>query len=447
LIAKSAGAASLAPARSQRWIWGPRADSQPMGILRGVIASPARSFFSGLLFYEGRSRVSQACRSRYILNQASRRFHRRSLAMAEVVGSGTETAPSRAGVFAVIIRVLVVLLAIAIVWLVATRLSVWVGGGRRQTTDDAYLESDVTPLAAHVSGYVQRVLVGDFETVRKGQALVELADADYRAQVAQAQAGLDEASAVLEVLSRQRVQQTANVDALRAALGAANATVHLNRLELERQRGLFAQGHYTPEQAVDQADAADKQAGAVQSQQRAQIIAAQRQLDTIDAQVLQAQAAVAQSRAALDLVKINLGYTRIVAPLDGVVGQRQVREGQYVSVGTQVIAHVALPNVWVVANYRETQMTRIRVGQAATIRVDAFPGLALTGHVQSWAPASGSRFSLLPPDNATGNFTKIVQRLSVKIVLDSASDQAVRALLRPGMSVVVTVDTASDSHS
>jgi membrane fusion protein, multidrug efflux system len=365
--------------------------------------------------------------------------------MADNVETPPPPAP-RARIAGIVVRVLVLAVAVAIVWVVAARLNRWVGGARYQTTDDAYLESDVTPLAAHVAGYVKRVLVGDFDTVRKGQSLVELVDSDYRAQVAQAQAAVDESQAELEVLSRQRAQQAANVDALRASLRAADATVHLNRLEVDRQRGLFAQGHYASKQAVDQADAADKQAGAAQSQQRAQIIAGQRQLDTIDAQLQQAQASVEQSRAALDLATINLGYTRITAPADGLVGLRQVREGQYVSPGTQLIAHVALPNVWVVANYRETQMTRIRTGQPATIKVDAFPGFKLTGHVQSWSPASGSRFALLPPDNATGNFTKIVQRLPVKITLDAASDTAVRALLRPGMSVVVTVDTAGDQH-
>jgi membrane fusion protein (multidrug efflux system) len=354
---------------------------------------------------------------------------------------------TRARVLGILVRVLVLVAAIAFIAIAATRYDAWTGSSRHQTTDDAYLESDVTPLAAHVSGYVQRVAVGDFDTVRKGQLLVELVDTDYRAQVAEAEAAADEASAALAVLARQRVQQTANIDALRAALGAANATARLNRAELGRQRGLFDQGHYASVQAVDQADAADKQAAAMQSQQQAQIVAAERQLDTIDAQTQEAQASLAQQRAAVDLARINLGYTHIAAPADGAVGLRQVREGQYVSIGTQVISHVALPNVWVIANYRETQMTRMRPGQPATIKIDAFPSLALKGHVQSWSPASGSRFSLLPPDNATGNFTKIVQRLPVKIVLDSASDDSIRALFRPGMSVIVTVDTAADSGS
>jgi membrane fusion protein (multidrug efflux system) len=357
--------------------------------------------------------------------------------------STSASAPRRVRLVGTVVRALVLILAIALVALVATRFNRWIGASRYQVTDDAYIESDVTPLAARVPGYVQRVAVGDFEAVRKGQLLVELVDTDYRAQVAQAEAAVEAAKAALEVLSRQRAQQTANVDALRAALGAANATARLNRLELGRQKGLLAQGNYASVQAVDQATAADQQAGAVLSQQHAQIVAAERQLATIDAQMRQAQSSVAMAEAAADLARINLGYTRIAAPADGVVGLRQVREGQLVSAGTQVIGHVALPNIWVVANYRETQMTNLRVGQRATIRVDAFPGLTLDGHVQSWSPASGSRFALLPPDNATGNFTKIVQRVPVRIVVDSASNEALRALLRPGMSVVARIDTES----
>src|SRR5690242_166969 len=200
------------------------------------------------------------------------------------MSDGGDTTPSpstRTRLAGTIARALILILAIALVAVVATRFNRWIGSSRYQTTDDAYLESDVTPLAARVPGYVQRVAVGDFDVVKKGQVLVELVDADYRAQLAQSEAAAKAAQAALEVLSRQREQQNANVDALRAALGAANATARLNHIELGRQQGLLAQGHYASVQAVDQALAADQQAGAVQSQQRAQIIAATRQLATI----------------------------------------------------------------------------------------------------------------------------------------------------------------------
>jgi membrane fusion protein (multidrug efflux system) len=161
----------------------------------------------------------------------------------------------------------------------------------------------------------------------------------------------------------------------------------------------------------------------------------------LDGQEQQAKAALAAQTAARDLAEINLGYTRIVAPVDGMVGQRLVQAGQYLSVGTQVLSLVPLPDVWVIANYKETQMTHVRTGQVATVTVDAFPGVTLHGHVDSWSPASGAVFSLLPPDNATGNFTKIVQRIPVKIVLDR--DPELGDLLRPGMSVIATIDTQS----
>jgi biotin carboxyl carrier protein len=174
---------------------------------------------------------------------------------------------------------------------------------------------------------------------------------------------------------------------------------------------------------------------------RAQLQQQRQQVNVLDSQIKQAQATLKAQQAARDLAQINLGYTRITAPVDGMVGQRQVRPGQYVSLGTQVISLVPLPKVWVIANYKETQMTRIRVGQAARVTVDTFPGAILRGHVDSWSPASGAQFSLLPPDNATGNFTKVVQRIPVKIVLDP--DPAIDDLLRPGMSVIATIDTAT----
>src|SRR6202041_324868 len=162
--------------------------------------------------------------------------------------------------------------------------------------------------------------------------------------------------------------------------------------------------------------------------------AAARQLDVLAAQQAQAEAAVAAQKASLQIAELNLSYTRILAPQDGVIGQRQVKPGQFVPVGGQVTSLTPLPNVWVIANYKETQLTHLLVGQKAEIRVDTFPGHTLKGHVQSWAPGSGAQFSLLPPDNATGNFTKIVQRIAVKIVIDDADGLTDR--LVPGLSVI-----------
>jgi membrane fusion protein (multidrug efflux system) len=207
-----------------------------------------------------------------------------------------------------------------------------------------------------------------------------------------------------------------------------------------RQQTLLTTNFAGTEQLVEQAVANEKRTTATLALNRAQLEQQRRQLDVLDGQRKQAEAVLKSQEGARDLAKIALGYTRITAPVDGLVGQRQVRPGQYVSVGTLVISLVPLPDVWVVANYKETQMTRIRVHQRARVTVDAFPGVVLQGHVDSWSPASGSQFSLLPPDNATGNLTKVVQRIPVKIVLDP---HPLGDLLRPGMSVIATIDTDS----
>ncbi len=180
------------------------------------------------------------------------------------------------------------------------------------------------------------------------------------------------------------------------------------------------------------------------AQNRSQADAAARQLGVLAAQEGQAEAAMAASRAALDLAQINLGYTRIVAPQDGVLGQRQVKPGQYVGVGTQVTSLTPLPHVWVIANYKETQITHMAVGQKAEVRVDAYPDHVMKGHLVAFAPGSGSQFTLLPPDNATGNFTKVVQRVAVKILIDDTGGLADR--LRPGLSVVARIDARAEDR-
>ena len=212
-------------------------------------------------------------------------------------------------------------------------------------------------------------------------------------------------------------------------------------LETVRQQNLLVTKYAGTEQLVEQAVDNEKHTEATLALNQAQLAQQRQQLNVLDSQEQQANATLKAQQAARDLAKIALGYTRITAPVDGMVSERQVRPGQYVSVGTEVISLVPLPNVWVVANYKETQMTRIRLGQPARVTVDAFPGVVLRGHVDSWSPASGAQFSLLPPDNATGNFTKVVQRIPVKIVLDH--DPSLGDLLRPGMSVIATIDTSS----
>ena len=294
--------------------------------------------------------------------------------------------------------------------------------------------------AAKSPGYVRNVPVQDFQRVKASDLLVEIVDDDYRAQLDQAEANLAAAQAAIENIEQQKLLQEALVKQAGATIRGTEADLTRYHLERLRQQDLVAKEAGTP-QLFEQATDNENRTQATLDLNKAQLEQQRQQIKVLESQVKQAQAALKAQQAARDLAKINLGYTRITAPVDGMVGQRQVRRGQYVSLGTQVISLVSLPNIWVIANYKETQMTRIRIGQAARVTVDAFPGVILHGHVDSWSPASGAEFSLLPPDNATGNFTKVVQRIPVKIVLDP--DPALHDLLRPGMSVIATIDTAS----
>jgi membrane fusion protein, multidrug efflux system len=337
------------------------------------------------------------------------------------------------------IRLFILLLAGGLVAVVATEWNWWVGSARWQTTDDAYLTADLTPLAAKVPGYVRRVVVHDFQKVKAGDLLVEIVDDDYRAQVAQAEGNVASAQATAETIVQQKQLQAASIAEAEATIHASEADLTRYHLETVRQEALLATGIAGTHQIVEQAVDNEQRSAATVAVNRAKLTQQVEQLNVLNSQERQARATIAVQQAAADLARINLGYTRIVAPVDGMVGQRQVQDGQFVSAGTQVISLVPLPNVWVIANYKETQMTRVRLGQPVRVTIDAFPGVVLHGHVDSWSPASGAQFSLLPPDNATGNFTKVVQRIPVKIVLDP--DPAIDDLLRPGMSVIPTIDT------
>ena len=339
------------------------------------------------------------------------------------------------------IRTFIVVLAILLLAVVAVDWNLWIGTSVLQTSDDAYLQADITPLAAKSPGYVGSVPVRDFQRVKAGDLLVEIVDDDYRAQFAQAQANVETAEAAIENIEQQKLAQQALVEQAEATIEATQADLTRYHLETVRQQNLLVTKYAGTEQLVEQAIDNEKHTEATLALNQAQLAQQRQQLNVLDSQEKQANAALKAQQAARDLAKIALGYTRITAPVDGMVSERQVRPGQYVSVGTEVISLVPLPNVWVVANYKETQMTRIRLDQPARVTVDAFPDVVLHGHVDSWSPASGAQFSLLPPDNATGNFTKVVQRIPVKIVLDR--DPSLGDLLRPGMSVIATIDTSS----
>jgi membrane fusion protein (multidrug efflux system) len=340
-----------------------------------------------------------------------------------------------------LLRIVFLAVAAWLVWYTAGHWDRWTGVARFESTDDAFVAGDLTPLSAHVSGYITEVPVNDFQTVRKGDLIAVIDPSDYEAQLELAQANLAAAEATLANLANQRIAQQALVEQAQATIDATEADVLRYQLEDKRQRDLLRTGIAGTQQTVEQADDNAKRAIAQRRLNEAQLEQQKAALAAIGIQEKQLKAQIKAADAQVALASDNLGYTRILSPADGLVGQRQVRVGQFVNVGTQVIAVVPMPNVWVVANYKETQMTNVRLGQPARIAVDAFPDLKLTGHVDSWAPGTGSTFALLPPDNATGNFTKVVQRVPVKIVLDS--NPSLGSLVRPGMSVEATIDTSA----
>jgi membrane fusion protein, multidrug efflux system len=338
---------------------------------------------------------------------------------------------------ALVIPIAVLLLAVGIVVLVTTRWNSWVGGRSTQSTDDAYVRADVTPLSTKISGIVSVVAVEDYQQVKAGDLLVQIKDDDFRAQVEQAEAGVLAAQAALENNHRQKELQSSKIAQAQANVKATGADVERSRLERNREEALEKTGSST-HQKLEQAVADEERLRATLSSRQAELDTQRRQVAVLDAQENQLKADMSAKEAAVKLARINLDYTRIVAPTDGMVGERKVRAGQLVSPGTQVISLVG-QTVWVIANYKETQLRNVRIGDKTEVTVDGLPGVVFTGHVETISPASGSQFSLLPPDNATGNFTKVAQRIPVKIVLDPK--QPLTERLRPGMSVIATIKT------
>jgi membrane fusion protein, multidrug efflux system len=358
----------------------------------------------------------------------------------------------------------VMLLAAGLVATITWNWNAWEGGRIEQVTDDAYVRGDLTPLSTKVAGIVKDVKVSDFRQVHKGDLLVELEDDDYLAQVAQATAAVEAANAAIQNNRRQQELQDARIaraltgiDQANAQIAAAQdageavqADVVRTQKERQRQEALLLTSSSTP-QKVEQA-VADQQRYAAQLASREadldqakamlrnnqEVVEAEKRTKAVlGSQQMQLFADLHAKEAALTVAKVNLGYTKISAPAEGSVGERQVRPGQLVSPGTQVIPFVSNMK-WVQANYRETQLTNVKVGDPADLHIDEYPGKVFHGKVIEIAPASGSQFALLPPDNATGNFTKVVQRVPVKITFD---DSNLSTILRPGLSVIVTVRT------
>lgn len=308
-----------------------------------------------------------------------------------------------------------------------------------QSTEDAYVRGQVTVISPQVSGYVMQVPVRDFQHVRKGDLLIQIDDRIYRQQVEQARAQVQAAKANLANWTQQLRSAQAGVAQGKASI-ASNTAVHVRTEATLRRTDQLASDKLLSAQDLDTAYAANAQAVAALNQSRAALDAAQQSVRSVSVNHDALLAAVAGAEAAVKLAQINLDHTRIVAPRDGQLGQIQVREGAYVTNGTQLMALVP-STLWIVANYKETQMANVRIGQSARFSVDALGGERLRGRVQEISPAAGSEFSVLPADNATGNFVKIAQRIPVKIAIDAGQEATAR--LRPGMSVVVDIDTSS----
>lgn len=350
-------------------------------------------------------------------------------------------APPRRPVRWVLLRVVpvVVVLAAAIagIWY-------WRTGRFLIETDDAYVQGDISVLAARISADVAAIAVADNQSVKAGDLLIQLDRQDLSNARDQAAASLAEAEAAIATLATQQAQQQAQIDAAQAQIEQARAEQTRAVAEARRTQALVG-GGYASRQSADQVVADSRKAEAAVTAAQAQLSVQRQTLGVLAAQARQAEARRAQAAAALAQAETNLSYTEIRAPVDGIAGNRAAQLGQHVQPGQQLIAVApAAARLYVVANFKETQLARMTPGQPVEVTVDAIPGAVFHARVDSFAPATGSQFSLLPPENATGNFTKIVQRVPVKLVLKQGQDPAALARLRPGLSVVAEVDARAD---
>lgn len=313
----------------------------------------------------------------------------------------------------------------------------WITGRYLETTDDAFVKADYTTVAPKIAGYIAEVLVQDNQPVKAGQVLARIDDRDFRAALAQANADVNAAAAAVRNLDAQIDLQHSLIEQAQAAVEASKATLDFADADAARFRDLMKTGAGTTQRA-QQTESIRGQAAAQLQRDQAGLIAAQKKIAVLTTERDQAQAQLERNRALAQQATLNLSYTTIAAPVDGTLGARSLRVGQFVAAGTQLMAVVPLHATYVVANFKETQLTYVRDGQPVELRIDSYPDIKLTGHVDSLSPASGLEFALLPPDNATGNFTKIVQRIPVRITLD---DSSLNGMLRAGISVEPTINT------
>jgi membrane fusion protein (multidrug efflux system) len=319
----------------------------------------------------------------------------------------------------------------------------WTVGRFIESTDDAYVKADYTTIAPKVAGYIKEVLVNDNDHVKAGQLLARIDDRDFQAALSQAKADLKAADAAIANIDAQIQLQRSLIGQAKATVDASQASLDYAVSDAARSARLITNGVGTQSRA-EETESARRQAAAAVERDQAALVAAKTKVPVLQTQRDQATAQRDRAAAAVQQAELNLSYTNIVAAVDGTVGARSIRVGQYVTAGTQLMAVVPLHSVYVVANFKETQLTYVRPGQSVEIKVDSFPDVTVKGHVDSLSPASGLEFSLLPPDNATGNFTKIVQRIPVKIVID---DDSLAGLLRSGMSVEPEIDTKAAQTS
>jgi membrane fusion protein, multidrug efflux system len=313
-------------------------------------------------------------------------------------------------------------------------------GRYMESTDNAYITADSVVVAPRIAGYVERVLVSENQTVRQGQQLAELDPREYRAQTDQIASQIEATTAAGETTRSQIAEQQAAITQARAQLDGARAEAAFATQQVARYQPLAASGA-EPRERLDQLQTQARQARERTNAAQAALLAAQRRVGTLGAQVRQAQSQAEAARAQLAAARVNVESTLLTAAIDGRVGDLAVRVGQFVQPGTRLMTLVPVDRLFIEANFKETQLGLMRVGQPVRIEVDALADIELTGRVASFAPGTGAQFSILPPQNATGNFTKIVQRVPVRIAIEASPE--VRKLLVPGMSVEVTVDTRS----
>ncbi len=315
----------------------------------------------------------------------------------------------------------------------------WYTAGRyHEKTEDAYVGGDLTVIAPKVAGHISDLLVQDNQFVRAGDMLLRIDDRDFRAALAKADGTVAAQVAAVANLDAAASLQKATIASAAAEIDAAAAETQRSQQDDERYKALAGRFLVSAE-AAQRAEATHKIARANDARARAELLAAQRQLDVIATQKQQANAALEEARAEREMARLNVGYTEIRAPIDGYVGNRRARAGAYATAGAQLMSLVPATGLWIDANFKEDQLAHMRPGLPVEVRADILPGRTFHGHIDSLAPATGAQFSILPPENATGNFTKIVQRVPVRIRLDAKDGEF--GELRPGLSVVAEIDT------